>query len=57
MLGCDMVSESDDRLEFVIRNEQYGAKMVYIAPEAGRQSGEYSTPAAIITTACWVISI
>ena len=43
MLGCDMVSDSGDRVEFVIRSEQYGAKMVFIAPEAGRQSGEYST--------------
>jgi hypothetical protein len=43
MLGCDMVSYSEERVEFVLRTENYGAKFVFIAPEAGRHSGNYST--------------
>lgn len=38
MLGCDLIAKTDDRMEFVIRNPNYGAKFVFIAPEAGRKS-------------------
>jgi hypothetical protein len=43
MLGCDLVANSDGHTEFIMRSEELGAKMVFIAPEAGRQSGTYST--------------
>lgn len=43
MLGCDMVSSSEQRVEFVLGSEDNGAKFVFIAPEAGRHSGSYST--------------
>ena len=43
MLGCDMVSYSEQRVEFVLRSDEYGAKFVFIAPEAGRNSGNYRT--------------
>lgn len=43
MLGCDLVSSEGDRMEFKIRSSEYGAKFVFIAPEAGRKSGKLQT--------------
>ncbi|MDX9887671.1 MAG: hypothetical protein RBS51_00165 [Anaerovoracaceae bacterium] len=43
MLGCDLISSSSSRAEFEIRNDDYGAKFVFIAPEAGRKSGKLET--------------
>lgn len=44
MLGCDRLpGGTDQRWEFAPRSAENGAKLVFIAPEAGRKSGTYAT--------------
>jgi hypothetical protein len=43
MLGCDLVEQGDDYYKFIVRDNEYGAKFVFISPEAGRVSGAFST--------------
>lgn len=43
MLGGDLVEQGDDYYRFIVRNNEYGIKFVFISPEAGRVSGKFST--------------